>query len=124
MCDFHPDRPAVARIQGETDSFGSELNDMCEQCLKAYRKVASSPEARMGRCDWCKSDATDLSYTRDIDEGMVGPVYRVCGPCRKKYYDDLKAEADEYNNRYGDFDDYDDDDCGVIDDDYPDEEEV
>jgi hypothetical protein len=22
MCDDHPDRPAVARVQGETDSFG------------------------------------------------------------------------------------------------------
>jgi hypothetical protein len=25
VCDDHPDRPAVARIQGETDSFGAEL---------------------------------------------------------------------------------------------------
>ena len=28
MCDEHPDRPAVARVQGETDSFGCELNDL------------------------------------------------------------------------------------------------
>ena len=25
MCDEHPDRPAVARVQGETDSFGCEM---------------------------------------------------------------------------------------------------
>lgn len=24
MCDEHPDRLAIARVQGETDSFGSE----------------------------------------------------------------------------------------------------
>jgi hypothetical protein len=29
MCDDHPDRPAVTRLQGETDSFGSEMHDLC-----------------------------------------------------------------------------------------------
>ena len=30
MCDNHPDRLATHRVQGETDSFGSEMNDMCD----------------------------------------------------------------------------------------------
>jgi hypothetical protein len=30
-CDEHPDRPAVLRVQGETDSFGSETIDYCQE---------------------------------------------------------------------------------------------
>lgn len=97
MCDYHPDRPAIARYQGETDSFGCEMHDVCVECLKEFRASANSPEARSGRCDWCKNEATDLRDTRDIDEGMAGPVYRVCRKCRKNYDDELKAELDYYD---------------------------
>ncbi|WP_050400453.1 hypothetical protein [Bradyrhizobium embrapense] len=109
MCDRHPDRPAVARIQGETDSFGSEMNDLCTECLEAQRVYARSPEARTGRCDWCKTNATDLSNTRDIDEGSAGPVYRVCGGCKKKQDDAIREELDRYDREHGPLDDgYDD----------------
>lgn len=97
-CDYHDDRPAVARYQGETDSFGCEMHDLCEECLKSFREADRSPEARTGQCDWCKREATNLGDTRDIDEGMAGPVYRVCGPCRKKYDDELRAELDYYDD--------------------------
>lgn len=96
MCDEHPDRPAVARIQGETDSFGCEMNDVCQECLDADRAYARSEEARTGRCDWCKQDATDLRDTRDYEEGMHGPVYRVCAACRKRRDDEVAAENDEF----------------------------
>lgn len=110
MCDYHPDRPAITRYQGETDSFGSEMHDLCAECLASFRAAARRPEARTGQCDWCKHEATDLANTRDIDEGMAGPVYRVCGSCRKKYDDELRAELEEYEDRHGHFDpdDYDD----------------
>jgi len=81
-CEFHPDRPVVVRIQGETDSFGSELNDFCEEC--AQKDLVWRREARSGRCDWCKHDATDLADRRDYEEGLYGPVYQVCGDCRKR----------------------------------------
>ncbi|TAI67625.1 hypothetical protein [Bradyrhizobium sp. Leo170] len=105
MCDQHPDRPAVARVQGETDSFGSEMNDLCEECLKADREYARSPEARTGKCDWCKQAATVLADTRDYEEGMHGPVYRVCGVCRKRRDEEDRAELDQYDNDYEPFDD-------------------
>lgn len=111
-CDQHPDRPAVCRVQGETDSMGSELNDMCEECAAEYRAWARSPEATTGRCDWCKVDATDLRHTRDYDEGLDGPVYEVCGACRKRRDERINAEIDEYDLDYPE-DDYDPaDDCG------------
>lgn len=96
MCDRHPDRPAVARVQGETDSFGSEMNDVCKACFDADRAYERSPEARTGKCDWCKADATDLAHTRDAEEGMAGPIYRVCNACREK----RDAADREYNDRW------------------------
>lgn len=111
-CDQHPDRPAVARVQGETDSMGSELNDLCQECYDEDRAYARSEEACTGRCDWCKQDATDLRDTRDYDEGMSGPVYRVCGACRKRVNDEAERELAAHDSTYYDDpeDDYDGDD--------------
>lgn len=115
-CDEHPNRPAVVRIQGETDSFGSEMNDMCQECADEYRAWLKSPEATTGRCDWCKKEAPDLRDTRDHEEGMAGPVYSVCGSCRKRRDDELKAEAAAYDDySYDDDNEYDADDDDWLD---------
>lgn len=94
MCDEHPNVPAVARIQGETDSFGSEMHEMCNECLTKHKEYIA--EARCGVCDWCKSSATDLRPRRDYDEGMSGRVYDVCGACIKAENARLNEERDEY----------------------------
>lgn len=91
MCDEHDDRQSVRRVQGETDSFGAEYIDMCQECFDAYRN-RDTTEERTGMCDWCKQSATDLRSRRDYDEGMSGPVYRVCGACVKRENDRLDAE--------------------------------
>lgn len=100
MCDNHPDRPAVRRVQGETDSFGAEYLDLCQECLDELRKY--DEEGRTGRCDWCKSEATDLRPRRDFEEGSCGPVYQVCGACVRRENESLRAELEEC----GDHDDY------------------
>lgn len=92
-CDTHPDRTAVVRVQGETDSFGAELNDLCAECLAELRAYEASPEASTGRCDWCKQHATDLRDKRDWEEGTAGRVYRVCGACANRY-DANQADED------------------------------
>lgn len=99
MCDEHPDRPAVARIQGETDSFGCEMNDCCQECVDEIRAYANSADARTGHCEWCKQHSTDLRDKRDLDEGTCGRVYRVCGPCAKRYNDAIAEEASYYDDR-------------------------
>lgn len=102
MCDDHPDRPAVARVQGETDSFGSEMNDMCQECLdnhKAYLASDEAAESRKGVCDWCKNTADDLRPKRDFEEGMSGRVYDVCGACVSRQNEEL---ADELDDDYAD----------------------
>ena len=108
-CDRHPRRKAVARIQGETDSFGCEMNDYCQECLDKYHAWAKSPEAveyRKGTCEWCKSPADDLRDRRDFEEGMTGRVYRVCGPCVKRENERLEEEEREFDDGYDDYDDF------------------
>lgn len=47
MCDDHTDRPATHRIQGETDSFGCEYIDWCDECHANYLKyIQENPPER------------------------------------------------------------------------------
>lgn len=94
MCDIHQNRKAVARIQGETDSFGSEMNDLCQECVDEFKKHAQ--EAKVGMCDWCKKEATDLRNRRDFEEGRAGRVYQICGACVKLKNERLEAALDYY----------------------------
>jgi hypothetical protein len=98
MCDDHLDRPAVARVQGETDSFGSELYDLCAECLAEIRKEMS--DARIGVCDWCRTDANDLRHARDYEEGLTGRVYEVCGECIRRANEVAQREIDEYDREH------------------------
>jgi hypothetical protein len=79
MCDYHPDRPAVRRVQGETDSFGSEMIDWCEECYKQY--LEHKEQDSIGICYHCKG-LTPLFPWRDYEEGSCGPVYHLCAPCK------------------------------------------
>ena len=96
MCDTHPDRPAVVRVQGETDSFGSEMHDLCDECLKAIK--AEGPH--IGRCDWCKTEKVELRPRRDYEEGLNGPVYYVCSPCIQRSDARAAEDAREFDDYY------------------------
>ena len=97
MCDEHPDRKAVARVQGETDSFGAEMYDMCQECLDEYKANLDNS----GTCDWCKKEFPKLRPKRDIEEGSSGPVYYVCDECIEAYDKRMREEAEEYEDDYG-----------------------
>lgn len=101
MCDDHPNRPAVMRLQGETDSFGSEMHDLCAECAKAE---VENREPDIGKCDWCKAPDVKLRPRRDYDEGMSGPVYYVCTECVKRDERRIQDELDEYGDDYLDDD--------------------
>lgn len=94
MCDYHPDKPAIARIQGETDSFGSELHDMCQECVSEYENQIKEHDTGVGVCDWCKSTVSNeyLHPHRDFEEGSSGRVYTVCVACINKQHDELEGE--------------------------------
>ena len=88
MCDVHPEKPAIARIQGETDSMGAELIDCCRECAE---KVRSQAELHTnGKCQWCGLFKQRLRKYRDMDEGLAGPLYDVCEECiatSRQYHD-------------------------------------
>lgn len=107
-CDDHPERPATHRMQGETDSFGSEMHDLCDECYREMRAAMNEPQEAFP-CDYCKVESSDLRPVRDPDEGMCGPVYYVCEECRRKQYARLEEEAREFD-RGDDYDEYDDGD--------------
>jgi len=96
MCDEHPDRPATLRIQGETDSFGAEFFDLCDECANATRAEIKADRAKPRYCDWCKTMATDTRPHRDVDEGFYGRVYDVCGECRRRESESFAAEFAEH----------------------------
>jgi hypothetical protein len=96
MCDQHGDRPAVRRLQGETDSFGCEYVDMCQECLDEHRRFIEAERDRPRFCDWCKKEKHGVRPHRDIDEGMAGPVYDVCTDCIRKENKRLHEELEDY----------------------------
>lgn len=99
MCDTHPEILAVIRVQGETDSFGSEQEDMCQECYDNYVAARATADTS-GYCDWCKKFSPVLHPRRDIDEGMSGPVYDVCNPCIRRQNREAAAELAEYESDY------------------------
>lgn len=92
-CDNDCGRLAEVRVQGETDSFGCEMYDLCRPCWDAEKDVDTS-----GICDWCRKQAPSLLPRRDADEGMCGPVYYVCEPCRKRDNEVLRREAERWGD--------------------------
>lgn len=97
-CDDHPDRLAVARVQGETDSFGCEYNDLCQECVDEVKFWAENE--KFGTCDWCKTEAEDLRDRRDFEEGLAGRVYKVCGACVRRENARLEEEESRENDFY------------------------
>lgn len=115
MCDDHPDRPAYKRIVGETDSFGSELIDLCQECYTAH--INHVPEPICGTCAWCKKHSDNLKPTRDFEEGLHGPVYDVCSGCRQRQNELAAEELAHYSGHDDEDDDRDFHDDGPPDDD-------
>ncbi len=111
MCDDHPDRQAVIRVQGETDSFGAEYFYMCEECNAKYKaeKAALNGGAFIGNCDRCGTRDVPMFAWRDYDEGLSGPVYYNCRKCKTEIVTSMnEAAAEELADRG--YDDYFDDD--------------
>ncbi len=100
MCDEHPDRPAVVRIQGETDSFGAEYSDLCQECKDAADAYNSDSNNHLGTCDWCGANNVRVRPHRDWEEGSAGPVYDVCCSCIDK---ENKRLAEEFPDDDPDF---------------------
>lgn len=94
QCDDCGKKPATHRVQGETDSFGAEWADLCDDCYVVERERRRKDCA--GECDWCGKHSESRIWTRDYDEGTHGPTYRVCKSCYDKQQKALEAELHYY----------------------------
>ncbi len=74
-----------------------EVDKDLEAFLHAEEDDGDGKDQCADRCDWC-GQSTDLCgelvSARDADEGMHGPVYRVCRKCDGKQQAALQAEFD------------------------------
>lgn len=84
-CDEHTDRLAVVRVQGETDSFGYEAIDWCQECYDKYK--TEIPDYTFNCCSHCHCSGVKTTKTRDPDEGSCGPVYDLCDGCLQRLRD-------------------------------------
>lgn len=96
-CDQHANYTAYYRVQGETDSMGCEYNLMCAECYTSYKAEVAAAREEETHCDYCKTMQVGCSPMRDFEEGLGGPVYNVCGGCRKRVNDRIAEEFDEFN---------------------------
>ncbi|EKD89693.1 MAG: hypothetical protein ACD_33C00005G0008 [uncultured bacterium] len=94
FCDTHEDKLAIKRIQGETDSMGSELIDMCLECYNEYLAYRIKVKQEVSCCDWCKKESTNCTPTRDFEEGLYGRIYDVCLRCRQKQNENIDNHYD------------------------------
>lgn len=108
-CAEHKTVRATKILIGESDSMGSEVTPMCEECLKKHQEhVQNNPDEYVRHCEKC--DSTDnVRGKRDPDEGMAGPVYMWCRRCRadfdKAYADANPPDEDEdFHHEPNDYD--------------------
>lgn len=102
-------KPSRHKIIGESDSFGDEHCYFCTECYQKQRQweIDNPP---MGSCDYCKASNVRLFKHRDIDEGMHGPVYDICQPCRERYVAQLREELEANQDDDDDHIPFDDED--------------
>ena len=86
---------ATVKVQGETDSFGCEYVYLCHACHERMKLAHQQRAAQPEYCEWCKHEKTGVRDHRDIDEGLAGPVYRVCRDCIADELRELRAELDD-----------------------------
>ena len=82
---------ALSRIQGETDSFGAEYSDACQNHYDKYLDAIKDLDTT-GTCDWCKNHNVPVKDHRDFEEGSCGRIYQVCDTCIAKE----KVRIEEY----------------------------
>lgn len=93
-CSTHESVLAVKSIVGETDSWGSETDEVCQKCLDEFlakeKEQRKNPDpALFHSCETCGTTDATVKPTRDPEEGRAGPVYNWCSTCRKQVMDNF-----------------------------------
>ena len=97
VCDNHPERKAIWRLTGETDSFGSEYHYECQECYLAATKSEEDSEAAISddAVDFCEIGKHTAPYFKFREDGKRiknvslrtdpteggGRIYNICNDC-------------------------------------------
>lgn len=98
VCENHPDRISVNRIVGETDSWGSEFEEACKECVDDHIRNLAEQKKKESKCDICNSLMKGCVPRRDPDEGYSGRIYSMCPQC-------IAVENKRANEEFDDLDD-------------------
>ena len=120
VCDHgNCDQTARHCVVGETDSFGSELQYLCDHHFLDLKAALEEKKKELQLCDICKNLSRDCTQVRDPEEGMSGRLYTVCPDCRRQLLhidpedldeEDVPSDTDDDLSDYEPFDDREDDD--------------
>ena len=72
-----------------------KAHSTAERVLALLEVVEETAESAMlDECDWCHRPfpTEELAGTGDIDEGVGGPMYRICPACMRRYTARLNHE--------------------------------
>ena len=99
-------KDATKIIEGEIDSMGIELINLCDEHYEISKIARNKPIS--GKCDWCPNLSERLIFTRDYaNEGISGPVSYVCRKCKSEQHKGLQELEKLQERLYGvDDDDY------------------
>lgn len=81
--------PATITIQGDTDSFGAEYMEFCEDCHERWEEESKEKTDTSGHCEWCDQMSNSRTLARDPTEGEYGPLYYICIGCLASAKEDL-----------------------------------
>lgn len=111
-CYTHHEVEATHRICTESDSFGSEFMNLCDECWNAHlahKEKVKNDESLWETCKCGNREPRMIQY-RDYEEGMHGPVYEHCSKCHER----MNARIAEEEAQYDEDDDWNggwEDDC-------------
>jgi hypothetical protein len=102
MCETHENVPAVKRLVGETDSWGSEYIPICGQCHTKWMTDLKEKENRNDPKEWvicesCKTSDQTTKHRFDPSESGGG-TYMWCSKCYWKVHGETFGNGDEDQN--------------------------
>jgi len=101
------DQAAKYAVIGETDSFGSEVSHLCQDCYIQLQSHLTEQRKESRPCQICGDIKEDVIPFRDPEEGLSGPVYQTCPQCRQRlteaFCDDGTLDDDRDFDRDDDY---------------------
>lgn len=105
-CD-NCDNVAQHAVVGETDSMGSEILHLCQECYTQLQNAIVEKQKEIRPCQICGDVTEGVQLFRDPEEGRTGILYQTCPRCRQRlteaFCDDGTLDDDRDFDRDDDY---------------------